>query len=116
MSVPLREHASVQQVQEGALVRCCVPATSWVATCCLLCRAAPSPEHFASPPPSPPRAQVLEFSRNEEGQLVARMMRQSLYGMDVAQRVYPDPKPKAAEPERPPTPALAADAGTPSFA
>ena len=66
--------------------------------------------------PRPPSAQVLEFSKNEQGQLVARMLRQSLYGVDVAQRVYPDSKPKAAEPERPPTPALAADAGTPSFA
>lgn len=60
--------------------------------------------------------QVLEFSKNEQGQLVARMLRQSLYGVDVAQRVYSESKPKAAEPERPPTPAMATDAGTPSFA
>lgn len=74
--------------------------------------------HPSRPLACPHCTQVLEFSRNEEGQLVARMLRQSLYGVDVAQRMYPDPKPKPAEPEpeRPPTPALAADAGTPSFA
>ena len=63
--------------------------------------------------------QVLEFGRDEEGQLVARMLRRSMYGVDVATRTYPNPAPKpappAAEPERPGTPSLQ-DAGAPSFA
>lgn len=63
--------------------------------------------------------QVLEFSRDGEGQLVARMLRRTVYGVEAATRTYPDPKPAAppagAEPERPGTPSLQ-DSGAPSFA
>ena len=64
-----------------------------------------------------PLLQVLEFSKDEEGQLVARMLRQAVHGVEVTRRVYPKPAPPAPEPEpeRPPTPA-GMDAGAPSFA
>ena len=53
-----------------------------------------------------PLLQVLEFSKDEEGQLVARMLRQAVHGVEVTRRVYPKPAPPAPEPEpeRPPPP------------
>jgi hypothetical protein len=61
---------------------------------------------------------VLEFSRNEDGRLVARMLRQAMHGVEAATRVYPDPpvpvpaaagggaseRPASPPPERPSTP------------
>jgi hypothetical protein len=68
-------------------------------------------------PPLLPLLQVLEFSKDEEGQLVARMLRQAVHGVEVTRRVYPKPAPPAPapEPERPSTP-TGMDAGAPSFA
>lgn len=64
--------------------------------------------------------QVLEFSKDEEGRLVARMLRQSMYGVDVAKKVYADPTPAPGsvfvpglERSSSPTPL---DSGTPSYA
>lgn len=58
--------------------------------------------------------QVLELSRDEEGRLLARMLRQAVHGVEVATRVCPE----AAEqggPDRPASPSPR-DAGAPSYA
>ncbi|KAL4435245.1 hypothetical protein ABPG77_001927 [Micractinium sp. CCAP 211/92] len=60
--------------------------------------------------------QVLEFSVDEEDRLVARMLRQSMYGVESARRVYPHPEPTPVpEPPRPSSPSPM-DAGAHSFA
>lgn len=56
------------------------------------------------------------MSRNEEGQLVARMLRRTMYGVEASTRTYPTPP--AAQPERPATPSLqdTGAPGAPSYA
>lgn len=71
-----------------------------------------SASNYAVPSP----LQVLEFSVDEEDRLVARMLRQSMYGVESARRVYPHPEPTPVpEPPRPSSPSPM-DAGAHSFA
>lgn len=63
-----------------------------------------------------PLSQVLEFSADDDGRLVARMLRQSMYGVESARRVYPHPAPAAVpDPPRPSSPSPM-DNGAPSYA
>lgn len=93
--------------------------TLWHAQPCRLCLGpppVPAAQDLTPCCPPPPLSQVLEFSADEEGRLVARMLRQSMYGVETARRVYPDPAPTTVpEPPRPSSPSPM-DTGAPSFA
>jgi hypothetical protein len=57
--------------------------------------------------------QVLEFSHDNEGKLVARMLRQAMHGVEATTRTYPAAQPSS--PERPSSPSPM-DTGAPSYA